>query len=282
MKLVMTLLVRDEADIIASIIDFHLDRGVDFIIAMDNLSVDGTTEILRSYEERGMLRYLHQSADDFEQGRWVTQMARLASTEHAADWVINADADEFWWPETGDLKTTIAACGDCDAIVAQRTNFPPRAPLPSGFFADVQTLRHTNSVNALGQPLPGKVAHRAYANVEVIQGNHAIIRDGHVLPTVPAPLTILHFPMRSYPQFANKIAKGGAAYQSNRNLPAETGKTWRELFDIWRRAELEQYFTSQVVDSSLASAMLASGELVHDGRLKSWLEEMRGRPPAHG
>ena len=40
MKLVMTLLVRDEDDIIASNIDFHLNRGVDFIIAMDNLSVE--------------------------------------------------------------------------------------------------------------------------------------------------------------------------------------------------------------------------------------------------
>ena len=67
MKLVMTLLVRDEADIISSNIDFHLDQGVDFIIAMDNLSVDGTTEILRAYERRGVLHYIHQADDDHSQ-----------------------------------------------------------------------------------------------------------------------------------------------------------------------------------------------------------------------
>jgi hypothetical protein len=58
MKLVMTLLVRDEDDIVASNIDFHLNNGVDFIIAMDNLSIDGAADILRLYERKGMLHYL--------------------------------------------------------------------------------------------------------------------------------------------------------------------------------------------------------------------------------
>ena len=95
MKLVMTLLVRDEADIVSSNIDFHLDQGVDFIIATDNLSVDGTTDILRAYERRGVLHYIHQPDDDYEQHRWVTGIARSACAEFAADWVINNDADEF-------------------------------------------------------------------------------------------------------------------------------------------------------------------------------------------
>ena len=70
MVLVMTLLVRNEADIISSNIDFHLDQGVDFIIATDNLSVDGTTDILRAYERRGVLHYIHQPDDDYAQHRW--------------------------------------------------------------------------------------------------------------------------------------------------------------------------------------------------------------------
>ena len=55
MKVVMTLLARDEADIVDSWLDFHLNAGTDFVIATDNRSRDGTTEILERYAREGHL-----------------------------------------------------------------------------------------------------------------------------------------------------------------------------------------------------------------------------------
>jgi hypothetical protein len=278
MKLIMTLLVRDEADIVSSNIDFHLDQGVDFIIAMDNLSVDGTTDILRAYELRGVLHYIHQADDDYAQYRWVTNMARLACAQFAADWVINNDADEFWCPEHGDLKQVLNAVPlSCRSVAAKRVNFLPRPMAEGDFFAHVMIVRELQSLNAAGEPLPGKVCHRAFADIEVEQGNHGVRRDGHKVAAEPGPITILHFPMRSYRQFANKIAKGGAAYQRNTYLPVETGSTWRHLYEVSQRGELEAYYQTSIVDDAAIARGLRAGRFVLDERLRRALSSLRRR-----
>ena len=108
-RIVMTLLCRNESDIIAEHVTFHLAMGVDFILATDNVSSDRTVEILEHFEKLGKLRLLR--APRYEQAKLMTHMARLAAIEHGADWVINSDADEFWWPRQHDLKTTLASLG---------------------------------------------------------------------------------------------------------------------------------------------------------------------------
>ena len=103
MKLVMTLLARDEADVIDSWLAFHLNAGADFVVATDNRSDDGTTEILERYAREGHVHLIREPGEDLRQNEWVTRMARLAATEFGADWVINSDADEFWWPRGASL-----------------------------------------------------------------------------------------------------------------------------------------------------------------------------------
>ena len=98
MKLVVTVMVRDEVDIIAAMVEHHLAQGADLIIATDNGSVDGTAEVLQRYADLGVLELHHDPVFRKQQHAVVTGMARRACTEHGADWVINADADEFWVP----------------------------------------------------------------------------------------------------------------------------------------------------------------------------------------
>jgi hypothetical protein len=64
-KIVMTIAVRDEADIIEENLRYHLGAGVDFIIATDHRSEDGTTEILERYERDGLLHLTRETGDAF-------------------------------------------------------------------------------------------------------------------------------------------------------------------------------------------------------------------------
>ncbi len=180
MKLVMTLLARDEADVIDAQIAFHLHAGVDFVVATDNRSEDGTTEILERYQQAGRLHLLREPGDDMRQDEWVTRMARLAATDFGADWVLNADADEFWWPRGGSLKDVLALVPERYGLVRGCwRHFLPRAG-EEELFAERMTVRLCKPAH------PGekatifhahqKVAHRADPAVAIAPGNHDAAR----------------------------------------------------------------------------------------------------------
>src|ERR1700736_1310896 len=267
MKVVMTLLVRDEEDILRENLEFHLARGVDEIILMDNLSADRSASIAREYERAGVLHYMFQPQDDYSQGQWVTQMARRAVDELHADWVINSDADEFWWPYAGSIKDALAAVGTgAAAASAERTNFVARTANGDPFWRRMN-VRRTASVNSLGQPLPPKVAHRALPGVVVAQGNHSVSLAGADLPSAAAPITILHFPVRSHAQFLNKIVKGGAAYARNTDLDPATGKTWRHLYQLYLAGKFDAAYEKEVLADEQIDGGVATGALVRDERL---------------
>ena len=268
MKLFMTLLLRDEEDIVRDNLDFHLAQGVDRVIVTDNGSEDRTLEILREYEARGEVRLVLEPADDYSQGRWVTRMARLAA-EEGADWVINNDADEFWWPRAGTLRSTLEQLGDeVGVVVAHRTNFVPR-PGEGGPFWERMTIRERESLNPLGKPLPPKVAHRAHPEITVVQGNHRVEGVDLGEPVDDGSIEILHFPMRTYAQFENKIVKGGRAYARNRELPHRTGQTWRRLYELWEQDGLRDHYSDQVVADETRD------DLLEDTRLRDYLRELR-------
>ena len=268
MKLVMTLLLRDEEDIVRENLDFHLAQGVDRVIVTDNGSEDATVEILREYEAQGAVRLLLEPADDYSQGRWVTRMARLAAAE-GADWVINNDADEFWWPRSGTLASTFEGLGDeVGIVVAHRTNFVPR-PEDGRRFWERMTARERESLNPLGKPLPPKVAHRAHPEITVVQGNHRVEGPDLGGRVDDGSIEILHFPMRTYAQFENKIVKGGRAYARNPELPKRTGRTWRRLYELWEQGDLRDHYDGQVVNGP------GRDDLVEDTRLRDYLRALR-------
>jgi glycosyl transferase family 2 len=281
MKLVLTVLARDEADVIEAQVAFHLNAGVDFVIATDNNSHDGTTEILEAYAREGVLHLIREPAEGLRQGEWVTRMARLAATQFDADWVINTDADEFWWPRGGSLKDVLAAVPDGYGIVqAFWRSFVPR-PENGSFFAERMTARLTqvapiNDPTSFYRPVV-KVAHRSDPQVNVARGNHALADSPLRTLTTWHPIEVLHFPLRSRAQWMRKVELQGEAFTKH----IERSGTGYHLkgYDALRGGRIEQQHEALVVDDDAVAGGVEDGALVVDTRLRDVLRSLRADAP---
>jgi hypothetical protein len=277
-RIVLTLLARDEADIIACNLEYYLGQGIDRIIVTDNGSTDGTREILEGFARSGAITLWHEPPGDYSQHRWVTRMARLAYDEYGADWVINADADEFFVCRRGSLRQTLAACArTCDVVLADRTDFiafdRPLCQAPT----IEMVYRKGISLNLSGEPLSPKAIHRGAPDVVVSQGNHEA-QSSHFRPERPmSAIEVFHYPIRSRTQFERKVRNGGASYARNRELGREVGFHWRYWYELLQRGELDREFERHCFEGPRLSAALASGEVREDRTLADWFNSRRAK-----
>jgi hypothetical protein len=277
MKLVMTLLARDEADIVDAQLEYHLNAGVDFVIATDNLSQDGTTEILESYARAGQLHLIREDGEYLRQADWITRMGRIAATEFGADWVIHSDADEFWWPRGDSLKDVLASIPSRYGVVrALLRHFVPR-PDSEPSFAERMTVRVStaspiNDPRSLFRPNL-KVIHRADQDVNVSIGAQRLIDSSLVPLRGWYPVEFFHFPVRSLEQCERKYAHQQI---SPGQAPSPYYDRVRELIDAGR---IEDLYASLLVDDDALERGLEAGTLVIDARLRDALRAVRAGDP---
>ncbi len=280
MKLVMTLLVRDEVDIVDAHISFHLNAGVDLVIAMDHRSEDGTSELLEAYERDGHVSLIRQEAEEVSQSAWVTSMARLASTEHQADWVINSDADEFWWPRAPSLKRALDAVPARYGVVyAPMSYFLPRSggePFSERMAVRLQQSAPIN--NPLSRYRPTlKAVHRGSPRVVVRRGNHEAEGTGRPL-TSWHPLEVLHFPDRSPAQFASKYANTIESWpRGGREPGAFVLAAHSAIEEMGAKYEFDR---RALADEDLPGASAADA-VVFDHRLRDALRRLRSATGAY-
>jgi Glycosyl transferase family 2 len=289
MRIVMTLKVRDEEDILADNLRFHRAQGVDFFVVTDNGSTDATPEILSRYADAGLVDVVREPSEDFHElgQEWVTRMARAAASDHGADWVVHGDADEFWWPLRGTLRETLDATPDrYGAVIGARAEFVARPPAP-GHWSERLIVRERRAL------LRPKVAHRGDPNAIVLhRGGHdvAFVGAGETLRSalrppgravlrgvraeegagggepVPAPtfdVRILHFPVRSLEQFRQRVDAA---------LLHDPGRGPRaRLKERYESEGVESLYADLYLDDDEIAAGLEDGRLVRDTRLRDFL-----------
>jgi hypothetical protein len=270
MRLVMTMYVRDEADIVGAQLAFHLNAGVDQVIAIDHRSVDGTTEILEAYEREGVLHLIRAADEGRRAGEWRSQMADLALSKYGADWVFSADADEFWWPRGGSLKDVLAVIPKRWGIVHAVSRHFAAPTCEDGHFAERMTVRVSPYSRWSGPEDPYhlwvKVAHRAWPGLNVHFGGHTVAGGDLVTLRGWYPIEVLHFPLRSLAQSRRKylaLSASGSS-TSETGLHADCARTAIETGE-WD----ERYGRYAVADVSAAGAGRATP--VRDTRLRDAL-----------
>jgi hypothetical protein len=274
----MTLAARDEADIIESNIRYHLEAGVDFIIATDHRSTDRTNEILRGFERDGRLQVIRQDDEAFRQREWVNEMARLAATSHGADWVINADADEFWWPHSGTLHDVFAAVpSQFGAIRGIWRHFVLRPDRPGPFYERMVVRRAPALEPVDPYCANAKVAHRADPNVRVSRGNHDVFGERLSLLREWFPLEIFHFPIRSRDHLETKYPtkQEGHRLAGSDLVPLHIARIAKNL-----REDPDRLYRSLLVDDASLDDGVAAGLLTIDTRLRDRLRGDAVTPPS--
>jgi hypothetical protein len=297
MRLAMTLLVRDGADLIDDNLRYHRAQGVDLFVIGDNGSTDGSVEILERYERAGLIDLERIPGGAREaQGDGRTKLARRA-LELGADWVIHNDQDEFWWPAGGgDLKEALAAIPDRFGLVlAPRSEFVGRPG--DGYFADRLTIREAHFRR------PPKTAHRAHAQVMIsqphpthiwvdhgapprqglvgrpvrrAQAEHGQAAELDLLLAPTYPLAVHHFPLRSFGQYRHMVELALA------NDQLREGNRVRKAFE---EGQLEEVYSDLILDDVAVKRGLTEGWLVDDTDFRDYLAacpqllDGRGTPP---
>jgi hypothetical protein len=267
--------VRDEADIVDDQLAYHLNAGVDFVIASDHQSTDGTTEILERYARDGVLHRIAVTGE-MRDGPWRTHMARLAAAEYGADWIVNTDADEFWMPRGGTLSDVLASVPETHGVVfALSRHFVPR-PDDGSHFSERMVVRASPRA-AIHDPTSPyrphlKAAHRADSTITISFGSHTVSSGRWPALQHWHPADVLHFPFRSLEQWENKGSR-----RARGDKPLGQYVMALRAREAGRSADR---FGALVVDDAALERGLATGSLELDTRLRDALAARRAAAEA--
>ncbi|WP_278622962.1 glycosyltransferase family 2 protein [Parabacteroides gordonii] len=269
-RLIMTLLVKNEEDMLEENLIFHKAMGVDEFIITDNNSSDRTPEIIRKYKEKGwIVEAIEEKATDYQQKKWVDRMIWKAKSVHKADWVINADADEIWYAPSGDLKTELVS-SRANVLTCEMKCVYPEEGKP--FLQWGQTVEVVNDLErynlsrySLFARQNKKVIHRTAGYIQISMGNHKVT----MFPKKVAKsnIRIYHYNIRGKKPFLEKMINGGK--QLEQNPKKHGGRHWRYFYQLYKEGLLEAEY-DKVIGTASFDQLKLDGFIRTDTTIPEW------------
>lgn len=273
-RLIMTLLVKNEEQLLEANLRFHKAQGVDGFIITDNNSTDRTLDIIEQYRRKGwVLELIHEPGTDYAQKRWVDRMICLAKHKYHADWVINADADEFWYSPHG-IKNEMAAT-HANVLAVTVRNVLPEDDKP--WTAWEKTVRavpnradYGLSLYSVFAKMYKKVCHRTRGYLQISMGNHKVA----MLPKIEqrSDIIIYHYHVREREHFLQKMINGGKQLEQNPKVKA--GRHWRYYYELYKNNQLEEEY-DHVIGKHAIERLIDDGYVWHDNIVPQVLKEIK-------
>lgn len=209
-------MVRDEADIIEVTVRHLRDEGVDRVLIADNLSRDGTRELLDDLGRSLPIDVVDDADPAYRQSEKMTELARRAAAA-GADWIIPFDADEIWRARRGTIRDAVSRT-DAAILAAPLFDHYSRPTFRRGTPVETMCWNRHNGL--------AKVAFKWSPDAIITFGNHFV--EGVDGAPDWTRLLIDHYPFRSWPQYYRKIRQGVAALDAAGAAPT-IGSHWRRI-----------------------------------------------------
>jgi hypothetical protein len=263
MRIVASLSVCNDVEIIDAALD-HLQRiGVDQVVACDVASTDGTQDILEQRARTDDLRLVHVTQDTSLETWNTRNLAALRDAE--PDWVLFLDADERPLPRSGRLKDC-EELAESDLLLIDRFNVvlgPTGAMFPDVAVPDTyddvllvtRTIRHfwkRPGVTWMEGRMVPKVIVRANRIAAIGLAAHDVrATPGPGLRQArPGSLLTAHLPFTTLARFRRKVEgiREKLSFHDETFGPGQAVH-WRRWASLRGAAELEAEFERNRVDA---------------------------------
>lgn len=270
--LTMSILIKDEVDVIEKNIRTHAKMGVDSFVIMDNNSQDGTKELLEKLKSEFEMIILHENGI-FNQKKWMTRLAFEAKRKYKSDWIINSDSDEFWIPNDGNsLKKSLMFKGGM--LWIERSNMLP--PLESKNNPNIwhcselevrnQILFRDGGYVSEASIILGKIGRKVIVNphglYQINSGNHSAEHIAIWKKHQSDKIRVYHYPIRSFEQFYKRVKTRKEVLDKDSSVKlGNHERRWKKMFED---GTLEEEYEKFLYNNEETKTLEKAGIVVHN------------------